>query len=519
MNETSKTIAFIAAALLLGGAAAARLTTKAPTGAFFEQGGAFFPEFKDPSTAASMEVIAYDPSTASPSQFKVMLKGNRWTIPSHHDYPADAKDRLKNTSTGFIDLTKDAIRSTLRDDHKALGVLDPLDPKVAGSEGLGKRVILRDKSDKVLADFIIGKDVPGHPEQRYVRVPSQNQTYAVNFQKEKDKVDLSTRFSDWIETNLLKLDASHVRRIVFDNHKVDPEQGIIRPGDHLTVERKDASGPWTMIPAVDPDEEVNAEKLTGLTTALADLKIAGVRPKPPGLTAELKATGEIAATKTAIQSLASKGFYMMRNGDLVSNQGDVRVITDEGVVYVLRFGEVTFASGEDLTAGSKESGKEKEKGGEKKSEGGVESRYLLVTAEFDPAFVPEPVQEPPAPAPKALPKDVFMPEPGTAERAEMDKKAQEKADREQAERDRKLEEGRKRAKELSDRFAAWYYVVPGDNFRDIVLDRAALVRKKSDKPATPPPSFPGFPGGDDGVGAGFGAPGGRKPIRLPAGHP
>ena len=506
MTETRKTVAFVVAALLLGGVAAARLTTKAPTPELFkDQGGAFFPEFNDPTAVTSMEVIDYDASTAAASPFKVQVdKDGRWSIPSHYNYPADAKERLKNTAVGFLGLTKDAIRSQLREDHKALGVRDPLDQKVAGSEGLGKRVTLRDKSDKVLADFIIGKEVPGHPEQRYVRVPTQNQTYAVNFQKE-DKVDLSTRFSDWIETNLLKLDASHIRRIVFDRHKFDPEQGTFEERSEIaTVERKDGTAPWTMVPKLPADDEVDPEKMSTLTTALADLKIAGVRPKPPGLSAELKAnTGEISATRAALLSLGSKGFHMTRSGDLLSNQGDVRVITDDGIIYVLRFGEVTFAKGEDLSAGTKEDAshnkdKDKEKGDDKKSDAGVESRYLMVTAEFDPAFLPEPPPPAAEPAAKELPKDPFMPEPGTPEREELDKAEKARADREQADRDRKIEEGRKKARELSGRFAAWYYVVPGDNFRDIVLDRASLVRKKSDKPTGPPPSFPGFPGAGKG---------------------
>ena len=34
------------------------------------------------------------------------------------------------------------------------------------------------------------------------------------------KADLSTRFADWIETNLLKVDTSKVRKVVFDNYKM-----------------------------------------------------------------------------------------------------------------------------------------------------------------------------------------------------------------------------------------------------------------------------------------------------------
>ena len=510
MTELQKTSVFVAVALLLTGAAVARLPGRATSDKVFgDQGQPFFPDFADPNSATSMEVIEYDSATGSPQPFQVMLKDKGWVIPSHHDYPADAKDRLKNTAVGVIDLKKDAIRSVKREDHKALGVLDPLDPKVAGSEGVGKRVILRDRTQKVLADFIIGKEVPNHPDQRYVRVPDQKQTYSVNV-----KVDLSTRFSDWIETNLLKLDKGRLRRLAFDNHKVDPEQGTIQAGEVFSIARKDASAPWTMEPPPPPDQEVNTEKVTTLTTSLGDLKIAGVRPMPEGAARDLRALKEggtlTPTSRQSLQSLMSKGFYPTRKG-LVSNQGDVRVGTDEGVVYTLRFGEVTFATGEDLTAGKKEEkgpGKDKGKDAseEKKSTGGIESRYLLVTVDFDPALIPEPAPEPTA-APTKLPDDVFQPEPGSAAARELEKAAQDRATRLKAETDRKIADGRKRAAELSERFLAWYYVVPGDNFRDIVLDRAALLRKKSDKPETPAstPSIPGF--------------GGPSFPGLPPGHP
>ena len=38
-----------------------------------------------------------------------------------------------------------------------------------------------------------------------------------------------------------------------------------------------------------------------------------------------------------------------------------------------------------------------------------------------------------------------------------------------------------------DRFADWYYVTPGDSFRSINLDRAALVRPKKAEPANSGP--------------------------------
>ena len=42
-----------------------------------------------------------------------------------------------------------------------MGVIDPLDSKTTALEGRGKRVTLRDASEKVLADFIIGNEIKG----------------------------------------------------------------------------------------------------------------------------------------------------------------------------------------------------------------------------------------------------------------------------------------------------------------------------------------------------------------------
>jgi hypothetical protein len=160
----------------------------------------------------------------------------------------------------------------------------------------------------------------------------------------------------------------------------------------------------------------------------------------------------------------------------------------------LRFGEVVFASGEQLEAGGKDEGKSKD--ATKKTEGTTENRFLMVTVSFDPALVPEPEK------PKeelVIPDDPFQKAPDDPKRIAEEKAAKEKADREKADRDRKVADAEKKVKELSDRFADWYYVTPGDSFRAIALDRASLVRPKTDKPAdnAPPAGMPNFnlPGG------------------------
>ncbi|AMV37121.1 DUF4340 domain-containing protein [Planctomyces sp. SH-PL62] len=497
MTEISKTGIFAAVALAF--ASLAMVATRDRTvrsEAFNDQGQPFFADFQDPLACTNLEVVDFDPSTATASRFQVKFENNKWVIPSHYGYPADARDRLSKTAAALMDLTKDTIRSDSPDDQEAMGVIDPLDAKASALKGRGKRITLRDASDKVLADFIIGEPIKDRSGQFYVRVPDQKRIYGVNL-----KAEPSTRFADWIETNLLKLDAAKIRKVEFDNYKVNLEQGY-QKGEVLDVERKNATDPWTLTGGLPDDKQLDDDKLRALTTALADLKIVGVRAKPAGLTRDLKKTDDKGITLSAatVASLQSKGFYMTRDGQLLSNQGDVRIFTEDGVVYTLRFGEVTFGSGDELTAGTPDDAEKKadpSKAEEKKAEGSTENRFVMVTVSFDPALIPAPQAEE-KPAAGELPDQVIAPDPEAA-KAEEEKKAREKAAYE-----KKLADGKKQAEELTERFAAWYYVTPGDSFRSINLDRAALVVPKKPKAEGAPAGFPGaggFPGGPGGPAA------------------
>ena len=60
---------------------------------------------------------------------------------------------------------------------------------------------MKDGKDNVLADLIIGKADKDQPQLRYVRKAGRDQVYKVVVQTDK----LSTKFGDWIEKDLLKL--------------------------------------------------------------------------------------------------------------------------------------------------------------------------------------------------------------------------------------------------------------------------------------------------------------------------
>ena len=309
--------------------------------------------------------------------------------------------------------------------------------------------------------------------------------------------ELSTRFSDWIETNLLKLDSSQVRSISFDGTKADPETRSIIPGQKFTLEKGEGATPWKIDGVIPPGQELDTGKVTSLTSALSDLKIVGVRPKPKGLAQALrKAATNVVRPTTQVEqiSLVRAGFHTGSDGKLYSNQGEVIVRTDGGAVYTLRFGEALFASDDALTAGVEDEAKAKE-AESKKSEGSTENRYLMVTVAFDPTLVPEP---PKPPVELTIPDDPFWKAPDDPKRIAEEKAAKEKVDKEKADREKQLATAETKVKAISDRFADWYYVTPGDSFRSIALERPALLKAISAEPPPGggmPPGFPGMPKG------------------------
>lgn len=422
MKELWKSLIFVVVALLLTGTALVGTRDRSRTSAEFDdQGKPFFPEATNPLLCTDLEVVEFEPSTATATRFHVKFQDKHWVIPSHYNYPADARDRLANTAAAIMDLTKDTIRSNSTETQESMGVIDPLDAKVTTLQGRGKRITLKDASEKVLADLIIGNEIKGSERkggapQRYVRVPDQKRIYGVNI-----KAEPSTRFADWIETNLLKAEASRIRRIVFDNYKIqeDPQGGrlVLKRGDKVTVERKDASGPWTMA-GLSATEQLNENNLRTLTDAVADLKIVGIRPRPAGLQDLDKENLQV--TPMVVASLANKGFFLAKQG-LYSDQGDVLISTDEGVVYTLRYGGPVFAVGDELVLGTADDAEKKKDEKPRddsaaKSEKKEENRFLMVTVSFDPSLIPKPESLEPKPfvkpvGPVKLPDNVFGPIP------------------------------------------------------------------------------------------------------------
>jgi hypothetical protein len=480
-SEAKKTGLFAGVAALLVLLAVVSMPRASVPAPFNDQNEEFYPAFKDPLKAAALEVIDYDDLAGTPKPFKVQVVDGHWSIPSHHNYPADGKDRLAKTAASVMDLRKERSASENPKLHEEFGVVDPLDPNAKGTKGRGKRVRLFDAAGSILADYIFGKETQEGSGHRYVRIPDQKRTYAI-----KVALDISVKFEDWVETDLLQLSSGAIRKVVIDKYSFDEDQQTLKDRSTHFLVHDDASGPWKVSELKDT-EEVNTETVNTLTSTLSGLKLAGVRPKPRLVAAakDLSELGKLPqqALMVLAQELSQRGYFIFREGKtgfaIVSNEGEMQVSCDDGVVYTLRFGEVLVGSGEEISAGKDEAKKDpKDKKDEKKDEkkddkkAGSENRYLFVSVRYDESLVKPPVEPKPYVAdPAKKPEE---------QKAEEEKAKKEKEEYETKKKDfeKKKEDGKKRAEKLTARFAQWYYVISADAFKKLRVDRAQLVKAK-----------------------------------------
>jgi hypothetical protein len=453
MTEKKKTMLFAGVAIVLAllAFATAPRTTKPDT--FYDLGEEFFPEFKDPNTATSLEVITFNEETGEAIPFKVEFKNGKWTIPSHHDYPADGKERLAKTAAGVIGIKKDDIRSDNVADHEVCGVIDPLDEKATTLKGRGQRVTIKGPNDKVLADLIIGKPVENREGFRFVRIPGQKRVYAARI-----NLDISTKFSDWIEADLLQLDKNNISKIVLKDYSIDERSGAVNRRSEVKLEKDGSKWQINNLPA---GMELNTSKVTDMLNTLDNLKIVGVRKKPAGLSANLKlADDQVKLSNSDLLSLQDKGYYFGRDGNLYSNEGEMEIYCDDGVIYTLRFGEVAYGSGLALSAGTEDS--------DGINRDVAENRYLFVTTRFDGSQFKEP---------KRPANTDFLNKPDSLW-TDADKENKKVYDTHKL-WEEKVTAGKSRSEMLNQRFADWYYVIPNYSFKKLDLSREDLLRKKT----------------------------------------
>jgi hypothetical protein len=415
MSEMTKTITFVAVALVALGAgwvtrpSSAKLDVKTLVGEVLAK------NFTDPAEAKRLRVVKFDEDTATLRDFEVAEQDGLWTIPSKNGYPADAAKQMAEAATSLMDRKILSIASENAGDHEQYGVIDPQSPKLeVGQKGVGTHVTISDIHKEPLADLIVGKEVKDSPTQHYVREAARDVVYVVDLNPER----LSTNFEDWIEKDLLKLSPWEIEKIQINDYSAElqpvmTEQGLAvqvawDPRSEMTVGYDDKAAKWTPIQLkkfdkskatyddfkLADDEELNAKKLDELKTSLDDLKIVDVVKKPAGLSADLKAGGDFLGNADARQDLRSRGFAAIpnRNGgegqEIISNEGEVLCTLIDGVEYVLRFGDLRMATADDTK--SKDPGAEAADKAKAKSNDKNVQRYMFAMARFDEHAVKKP---------------------------------------------------------------------------------------------------------------------------------
>ena len=426
MNENTKTLTFVAVAAAI---AVVAVVVSRPVSNVSDtenrRGQLLYPDFSDPLAVTSLDIVEFDEDSGTVHPFQVAqvdVKGKaRWSIPSHDDYPADAKEQVASAAAALMGLRIIDTVSDNQGDQREYGVVAP-DQKTLklGDTGVGEEVVMKNKQDKTLLDLVIGKEVPDRPGLRYVRKAGEDGVYVVEVKTDK----LSTKFEDWIERNLLQINSLDVSRLWIRDYAIkslreglaivqrgemelrhsdtaEPKWKMIEDRTFVPDDKSPTGGRWKPLKMA-ANEELNTAKLDDLMNALDDLKIVDVSRKPKGLSADLKASPNFgAASDAALLSLQEKGFFIAqleRQVELFSNEGEIRVGGKDGVQYVLRFGDIAGAGSakkEDKTKGKAKAEKEKKKD----SAGPGLNRYLFVMAEFNPELIAKPELEP-LPQPK-----------------------------------------------------------------------------------------------------------------------
>ncbi|MEX0715344.1 MAG: DUF4340 domain-containing protein [Planctomycetaceae bacterium] len=417
-NETLRTAIFLGLALVFAGGAYGVHRMMRPTAvAGFEMlGKPFFESFDDPLAVAELRVAAFDDARGKQNVFTVEREGDLWRIPSRFGYPAEAKERVASTAVSLMGIKRETLESQRDADHQRLGVVDPLAPAAGATHGFGTRVSLLDDEGKTLADYIIGKAAGERGDQRYVRRPDEKATYRAAV-----SLKLSTKFAEWIEPELLKLNSHDVTKLELNVPRWETQQRVTARGvevrealvgeDVTRVERAADGGDWRLEGINEETEQVDERKVDDAIRAIADLEIIDVRPKPKGLRADLSLDPSLELDPDdAVYDLRTKGFFLGSNRDgseqfLISRAGELIAAAKSGAVYHLHIGESAQAEAAiDVETGdaadaadadpqrtdsATDTDVSSEGGAGDEAKSAATGRYLFVRVEFDPAALGE----------------------------------------------------------------------------------------------------------------------------------
>jgi hypothetical protein len=319
-------------------------------------------------------------------------------------------------------------------------------------------------------------------------------------------------------------------------------------------------------------EEIETDAVRDTLSAIATLKIAGVRPKQVGLTPDLQLDRDALKSQSGVErlqaDLLSSGFILQPSEDgnqdqlnLIAREGELMAGTNEGLVYKLHFGRVFTGSQEELEVGfvstsapsedsadldvtvtdDEETETTDEDEADSSDAGTNPGRYVFVRVDFDQTLLGEEPDKPVEPtkpqrlteleeAEEAEDSEEVKPDetasndddadeadgsdedklgesdesdetddakesvPAPPEKSELEKLRREfTAAKSKYDTDlqayesfqSKVESGSEKADELNQRFAKWYYVISGESYDKLALDRSSFVSTKAVEDVAP----------------------------------
>ena len=405
MKEATKTICFVvAAAGMLTAAVASNIANRPrPVTDFETIGQPFYPDFVKTDVARSLVVNSLDELAVKRQKFEIKQEDGLWQIPSHEGYPAEAAQRLAQTSASLMGITRDSLVGRSVADHVKFGVIDPRGEDIVDMDAVGQSITLRDANDDVLVDLIVGKEAtdegdrssPGQlmqqDEQTYYYVRRQDET---NVYRIPLQIDVSTKFADWIEPDLLQIEADKVVAVKLNNYQIEQHGGgmfggaptlLKKPGDQIALSRESSTDDWTIEDIAEATETLKKDEVTSIVGVLDDMAIVDVKRKPTldgqmlldadlnySLTPEqaklmsVRSQEELnqlsneqklefqnlqVAIGELQQDLQLRGFNFGSTGEkleLVSAGGEVQAATSDGLLYTLHVGKANASDKKEI---------------------------------------------------------------------------------------------------------------------------------------------------------------------------
>ncbi len=393
---------------------------------------------------AFLSVASWDAESDRLKVFEVRKEGKAWTIPSHFDYPADGASRVGKTA-GLLGTQRGKFVTDDPKLHEQLGVIDPKSPAADTAKERGKRITIKDQAGGTLLDLVIGTYDSDGGGGSFVREADSNEVYTAKIDS-----DISTKFVDWVEPNLLKIGATDLRDLTISAYQVDEVNAAIKQGDETVLSQVNDTASWTSAQAP-ADKRVGKDGVDKLVSELTGLRLVGIRP-------------------FSQEWLQPRGFFFSQDPQflnrpdalpinvggqrmaLVGNEGELTAVAKDGICYKLYFGEIAVGDDQDTSADTKPDTPKPtpERPGDGPPKEG-NNRYMVVFCRYDAA------------------RDQTAITGDTAEDKEKSRKANADA-------------GARKAEKVNARFQKFFYVISDESFKKLRPAKDALFEAKPPEP-------------------------------------